>query len=382
MRAIDGAIRAKDPSETLQDLLPKLPMMGITRTANISGLDRLCLPVVACIRPNAKHVSVSLGKGISDTSAKVSAIMEAVESYHFENPKDPEMMASFRELQQSQKAAIAPNQFESNGFLHAKLDEHRTGWVQAINVETGKECLIPYELTGITSTESRVGSLIWKVTSNGFAAGNTMNEAIIHGIFEVLERHALYGWSQFPTTERDDHLLLHDSISDGQAKKILLKLKHAGHHVKIWYLPSLIGHAFQCAIYDMDMDSPYSVITGSGAHIDKNVALLRALLEAVQLRVALVSGVRDDTFNAYYAKQRLMKKALSQQGAPLPSGVLNFGELGQTQHFDNFTQLRNIVVQKLHGCGFQVLAYDHTKSEINIPVVQVFIPGMHFASRG
>ena len=98
MHAIDGAIRAKEPFVTLNALLPKLPMMGITRIANITGLDRLCLPVVACMRPNAKHISVSLGKGISLTSAKVSAIMEAVEGYHFENPKDPEVVASFREL--------------------------------------------------------------------------------------------------------------------------------------------------------------------------------------------------------------------------------------------------------------------------------------------
>lgn len=381
MRAIDGAIRAKDPSETLQDLLPKLPMMGITRIANISGLDRLHLPVVACMRPNAKHVSVSLGKGISVTSAKVSAIMEAVEGHHFENPKEPEVTASYRELHHSQKAVIAPGQFESNGFLHEKLDEYPIGWVQAINEEMGQKYLIPHGLTCIASTKSRKESLIWNITSNGFAAGNTMDEAIIHGIFEVLERHALYGWSQFSAIKRDGHLLLDDSVSDDQASSVILKLKHAGHIVKIWYLPSLIGHAFQCAIYDMDMDSPYTVITGSGAHIDKRVALLRALLEAIQLRVALISGARDDIFNEYYAKQRLMKKALSQQDVPSPSGVLHFDELGQAQHFDTFTQLKNIVVQKLHHCGFQVLVCDHTKPEINIPVVQVFIPGMHFASR-
>ena len=266
--------------------------------------------------------------------------------------------------------------------MHKKLDEYHTGWACADNLATGRVNLIPHALTCITSTKSRLEPVIWNVTSNGFAAGNTMDEAIIHGVFEILERDALHRWSQFRAIDRDGYLLRHDSISDDQASSILLQLKQAGHSVKIWHLPSLLGHAFQCAIHDMDMDSPYSVVTGSGAHIDKNVALLRALLEAIQLRVALVSGARDDIFSAYYAKQRLIKKALFQQGATISPGVLNFDELGQKQSFDNFAQLKNTVVQHLHTSGFDVLVCDHTKPEINIPVVQVFIPGMHFASRG
>ena len=74
-----GTHRIIEPSETLTRYRPLASSMGITRLGNITGLDRIGIPVVAAIRPNSRSVSVSQGKGLDLSQAMASALMEAVE---------------------------------------------------------------------------------------------------------------------------------------------------------------------------------------------------------------------------------------------------------------------------------------------------------------
>ncbi len=84
-----GPHRRVPPEETLARLAPHLERMGITRVANVTGLDRVGVPVVTVVRPNARSLAVSQGKGLTLAAAKVSAIMEAVELHHAETVSGP-----------------------------------------------------------------------------------------------------------------------------------------------------------------------------------------------------------------------------------------------------------------------------------------------------
>ena len=64
------------PSETLSRYRPLALRMGITRLGNITGLDRIGIPVAVAVRPNSRSVSVSQGKGVDLTQAITSALME------------------------------------------------------------------------------------------------------------------------------------------------------------------------------------------------------------------------------------------------------------------------------------------------------------------
>ena len=72
--------RVMPPAETLERIKSVIPEVGITRVADISGLDRVGLPVFSAIRPSAADgaISVYAGKGITESEARVSVIMEAV----------------------------------------------------------------------------------------------------------------------------------------------------------------------------------------------------------------------------------------------------------------------------------------------------------------
>src|SRR5262249_61907363 len=74
--------------------------MGITRLGNITGLDRIGIPVAVAVRPNPRSVSVSQGKGLDLPQAMASALMEACESFHAEEI-GPLLRAPYRDLVQS-----------------------------------------------------------------------------------------------------------------------------------------------------------------------------------------------------------------------------------------------------------------------------------------
>ena len=102
---VRGTHRQVSPARTLERVRPFLGEMGITRVANITGLDTVGLPVVMVCRPNARSLAVSQGKGLDLDSAKASGVMEAVESWHAEHVVLRLRLASWYEL--AERAPVA-----------------------------------------------------------------------------------------------------------------------------------------------------------------------------------------------------------------------------------------------------------------------------------
>ena len=93
-----GTHRTVDPAATFARVQPYLAGMGITRVANVTGLDRIGVPVVMVCRPNSRSLAVSQGKGLTLDAAKASGVMEAIELYHAERIELPLKLGSAREL--------------------------------------------------------------------------------------------------------------------------------------------------------------------------------------------------------------------------------------------------------------------------------------------
>ena len=72
-----GTHRTLSPAETLARFGIHARKLGITRLANVTGLDYLGIPVFMSIRPNSRSLSVSQGKGIDEDAAMASALMAA-----------------------------------------------------------------------------------------------------------------------------------------------------------------------------------------------------------------------------------------------------------------------------------------------------------------
>ena len=139
-----GTHRTVDPAATLARAQPHLASMGITRIANVTGLDRIGVPVVMVCRPNARSLAVSQGKGLTLEAAKASGVMEAIELYHAERIELPLKLGSARELARTHRLVdldALPRRADS--CFHPDLP---ILWIEGRNLLTDAPTWLPYEV--------------------------------------------------------------------------------------------------------------------------------------------------------------------------------------------------------------------------------------------
>ena len=126
--------RARDCEETWQWILPAIPAVGISRVAELTWLDEVGVPVWQAVRPGARSVSVSQGKGTSDAAAKVSAVMESIELWHAEHLDEADFVARLAEV-------VPGLCYDPADLLtaprHALNSELRLDWTVGRRLDTG-----------------------------------------------------------------------------------------------------------------------------------------------------------------------------------------------------------------------------------------------------
>ncbi|SHO58926.1 YcaO-like family protein [Vibrio quintilis] len=392
-----GTHRACTPQATYEKISPWLLHMGITRVANITGLDRIGVPVVTVCRPDSCAISVAQGKGLDLISAKVSGIMEAIESFHGEHIDLPLRRASYHELCQ-QQAAIDVGSLP--GLSFSQFSEHaRILWVEGQDLQTRQPLFVPYEIVHCDYTlPLPAGSGSFVMSTNGLASGNTYEEAVVHGLCEVIERDALTLWfiEQRFTEQRfteqgaiekqhtpatDNRLIDLASVDDVACRQVLDQFHQAQMQVQVWDIRSDTGlPGFFCTIIPGKTDENHTLCgpayssSGSGTHPCKGIALLRALTEAAQTRLTMISGSRDDIEANDY------RHAEPENRPDVPPGSLqnlrSFRDIPSWSH-DSFEEDIALILDKLNQAGIhQVAVVNLEKSPYHIPVVRVVVPGL------
>jgi YcaO-like protein with predicted kinase domain len=140
----NGTHRVRPLDESLARVTRLAPIMGITRVANVTGLDIIGLPVVMVSRPNSRSVAVSQGKGVDLASARVSGLMESAELYHAETITLPLRLATYEELRYQHKVVnVDELPRRKSSLFHPDL---RLPWCTARDLLSGEDVLVPYEL--------------------------------------------------------------------------------------------------------------------------------------------------------------------------------------------------------------------------------------------
>ena len=139
-----GGRRSVAPEQTLASLMPLMPKLGITRIANVTGLDRLGIPVISVCRPNSRSLAVYQGKGATVTAAKVSGLMESIERYHAEFTPPPTQLASFAAMR-GQVPIVEADELAARNGMHFRADLDR-GWVQGLDVLGKTPIWVPHEI--------------------------------------------------------------------------------------------------------------------------------------------------------------------------------------------------------------------------------------------
>jgi YcaO-like protein with predicted kinase domain len=369
-----GTHRTADPGETLARVRTQASRMGITRLGNVTGLDRIGIPVAIAVRPNSRSVSVSQGKGLDLPQAMASALMESVEGFHAEEI-GPCRVAPYRELAAAADAVVDPAALCAAGKL---FDPGAAiPWLQGYDVLRREPCWLPAEIVHTDYTRALDGYFL--AGSNGLASGNHLIEAFSAALCELVERDAIALWNAQGIRARASQALDLASVDDPDCRALLAKYDTAGIAVRVWNLTSDIGiAAFLCHVAETSAAYPgLRRFAGAGCHPDRTIALARALTEAAQTRLTYIAGIRDDLSAADY--QAPAGEAI---GAALLDAVARESRPVRFQEVPSFAadDLADDLRQEtgcLRAAGIdRIIAVDLTRADFAIPVVRVVIPGL------
>ena len=374
-----GTHRLVSPGLTLERMHPHLSAMGITRIANVTGLDRIGIPVVTVCRPNSRSLAVAQGKGLTLAAARASGLMESIEGYHAENIDMPLRRGSWRQLRRTDRLIEVDRLPQSPGSpFHPDLP---LWWVEGFDILSDHSLWLPLETVYLDfRVDQRDGCGCFVVSSKGLAGGNHLLEAVSHAICELVEQDAFLRWrlADFPEACRTRLDL--ERIGDRQIQGVLERFRRAGVDVAVWEITSAVAiPGFYCTILDAP-DSPgpwlYSA-SGFGCHPVREIALLRALVEAAQSRLTAISGSRDDLDRAQYLHHR-DPAVIRQQRQSIESHGPG-RTLAEAPSMDSDDFAADVVweLERLRSVGIgHVAMVNLTKPGLGIPVVRVVIPGL------
>ncbi len=328
----------------------------------------------------------SFGKGSTADQGEASALMEAIERYSGSFQGD-EIRVTRRFTDFPAGDAILPNDVRL--FSDA---QYREMWAPT----TG-----PDEVAAMSAAFDRLAEIEWSpvwslrderfkylptsllyffykgssgeipADSNGCAAGNTLEEAIVQGFLELVERDAYAIW-WYNRLQRAGMDL--SQIDDAYVRELQIQLAETGRRLWVLDVTSDLGIPSFVAVTHWTENSQERIEFGSGAHFDTRIAVLRAMTELNQfLSIGLMGGrSRDDS------ELRLGDHPyLAPSGNPLirPDLTSKFGRLDKREQVMTCVRLA-----KREGLDFLVL--DQTRPDIEVPVVRVIVPGLrHFYRR-
>ncbi len=281
------SMRSLAPQTTLLYAKQLAATAGISEVRDITDFDILRVPVYVSVRPQARGESFTFGKGLRRVDAEVGAYMEALE-FFFAEPGIGCVSTSWgsaRDVAGQDRADDAILDFVP--FLQREIDlDGSLLLASAQELESGDECAIPAELIFYPAPD--VGQSLFGSSTNGLASGNSLLEATIQALLELIERDI---WS-FEFVRGASKLVETASLPD-DVREIVERAEGNGLQLKVRTIPNDYGMPFFAAfVFDLNNPSRKTFNGGWACDLDRERALVRAVTEAAQSRVAFIHGGR------------------------------------------------------------------------------------------
>lgn len=378
-----GTHRTATPEAVLARALPLAPRLGITRVANITGLDRIGVPVAVAYRPNSRSLAVFQGKGASLAAAKASAVMEAAEAWHAERVALPPRGGRYAELLATGLPALDPARLAR--AADAPPGDPRDAafdWVEGRDLFTGEPRWVPLDAVTADFTVAGMPRGPLRATANGLASGNHPLEAIAHALAEVIERDALALWYSLPDAAQDATALDIGTAPAALRTGLLDRFGAAGVSLRAFDATSDVGAATVLCLAAEERggaeEGDVLAELGSGCHPDPAIALARAAAEAAQGRLQRIAGARDDLVEGKW-RDRLRAERAAAARAWLEASA------APRRSFDGLPDLAGdtlaedvaAMLGRLAAAGLREAVWvDLARPEIGLPVVRVVVPGL------
>ncbi len=332
--------RSKSLELTLSIIDKYKLIVGISRLADLTGLDYFNIPVFSAIRPNAKSLTVSQGKGLTEDEAKCSALIESIETYYAEEVVPDIHNCTVSEVNDKNLSYVSPNIL--NKYVKFSDSSAKLGWVKAKSFFEGKTIFIPLGEVSLDMTNSEI--IAYASTSTGIGSGHNFTEAMLHGIFEVIERSKNY--------HKSKRLVVANHIP-------LVKLIHKNMNFQILQRENIFNiPVFECQIQSIDPSENQMIFRGVGCHANRNIALYRAIIESIQSRLTAIAGARDDIMFNDYIKMNTFTK--------LPDETsMQFEQITSIECDENEDYLKHVIHQ-LKEKNKDIIIYEYLNADLVI----------------
>ena len=330
------------------------------------------------------------GKGTTAEAARAGALAEALErSSLLYRGDEPFIVSSYEELSdavhpndvhlfsESQLAEV-DRQWESNGvvppanvFQTVPRTFDPSAPVQWSNFTVfGSEEVrwVPASITWLLHPESENSRYF--ACSNGLAAGNTIDEAVLQSLLELIERDSVALW-WYPRSARPAIDL--DAIEDERIAIARQGVERPEHHTWVLDLTTDSGVP-ACVAVSTTVDGREPMM-GFGAHLDPHIAITRALTELAQMLGNWESSEKHDS-----EEQRWFDTAtLESEPWLAPSHMV---PVRPRPAFDSVEAALGHLASEVRSMGLEILVKDCTRRDIGLPVVRTIVPGLrHFWNR-
>ncbi|MBV9067569.1 MAG: TOMM precursor leader peptide-binding protein [Acidobacteria bacterium] len=403
----DGGFRSESPEVTLARYSRHVSALTgvVTHLTSESPVDSTAAPLCFAGR-NASRIDDSLeslrgrfrsgsgGKGKTAQQAKAGALAEAIERYSgLFDGSEPRFRASFGSIGD---AAIHPN--DCMLYSAAQYQRHNeTPAPRSHRVPAPFDPSAEIEWSPLWSlTEDRVRYLPtaycyfeyqprepfgW-ADSNGCAAGNSLEEAVLQGFLELVERDCVAIWWYNRLTRPAVDL---DTFDEPYFATLRRYYRSLNRDLTVLDITGDFGIPAFAAV-SRRIDTPAEdLIVGFGCHLDAKLGILRAVTETNQfLPVVINRHTADSPFDTMSDEvlDWLRTATLAEHSYLAPSGATVGAQDYRRFDHDDLKDDVEACVRIAAEHGLETLVLDQTRPDIGLSVVRVVVPGMrHFWQR-
>jgi oxazoline/thiazoline synthase len=409
----DGGHRVVAPEETLarngRHVSPITGAVPLLERAGPPGADVLHVYVAGnnSARPSRTLAqlrgdlrTMNAGKGTSDVQARASALCEGLERYSG-------VFRGDEPRRRARQADLGGAAVPLNDCLLFSDDQFREREVR--NASGGCFRFIPHPFDPAALVE---WSPVWSLTrgevrylptafcyydyqhpdertyciacSNGCAAGNTLEEAILQGFLELVERDAVALW-WYNRVRRPGVDV--ESFAEPYLERLRTFLHEHGREFWVLDLTTDLGIPVFASITRRTDGLKEQIMPGFGAHLDPKIALLRAVTEMNQMLTSPLLGKPEkgaqkepvDPDTAHWLETATLADhpyLLPAEEQPRAAG---FYPWAWTDDVMDDVRACQALVERV---GLEMLVLDQTRPEVGLPVAKVIVPGLrHFWAR-
>ncbi len=407
-----GGYRTVTPKETLQKyqhhisnitgivpyLKPYHPIENVP-IYNFGSGKNLALHSSSLFWLNLHLRSANGGKGSTPIQAKTGALCEAIERYslmyqgktytHFtsynelEKAIDPNSCMLYSEQQYQQREQINKESTKFYSLIPIPFDrDKKMDWTPVYNLTKNEFEYLPSCYCFAQYPAEDENKLYAYPDSNGCAAGNTIEESILQGFLELVERDAAAIWwynrIQYQTVDLA-------SANNSYIDEMIEYYKSSNRSLYVLDITTDINIPVFVAIsHDLSTDSADKILYAFGAHVDVNIALERAVIELNQL-LPIVTKKEDEYLTSDQVFINWLDTATLKENPyllPLDGKAKNIQTDYPTQCNPTVYDSVTLCIDKTKKLGLETLVVDLTQPDVGLPVAKVIVPGLrHFWRR-